>query len=107
MKQQNVKFEDNINKRLNAIDEHLDSRISTIQKQMLDSVNGQFGEQLNEIKESFEVKINACNSNTECKFNYTADKIEEIIQNIDVYETNTYSKISEIENNCKMEIQSI
>ena len=43
----------------------------------------------------------------EGKFNYTVDKIEEVSHDVDMYKANTDIKVSEIENNFKMEIQSI
>ena len=84
-------------KRWSAIDEQLvsvNSRISTIQKQTLDSVNEQVGDQLNEINENFEIKINECNADAEYNFSCVVDKIEEVSHDIDIYKTNTNSKIS-------------
>ena len=97
MKQQN----DNINKRVNDIDE----RFSTIQKQVLDSANEQFNRQLSEVKENFESKINECNANTEYKNSCTVDKREEVRRDVNMYRDNTDVKVNEIENRCTMEIQ--
>ena len=51
-------------------------------------------------EENFETQIN------ECKFN-TVNKIEEISKDIQIHATNTDSKISEIQDSYKREMESL
>ena len=92
----NIKFEINMNKRLNEIYE----RFHTITEQVIESVNEQFQERINEVKDNMESKINECKQNT-------VVQIEEVRKNIQIYENNTNLKFNAIENKCKLEIQSI
>ena len=80
MKQQSVKLEDNINKRLNEMDEcfntikeqvigsvneQLNNHIINVNKQVSETVKIQVHEQIQEMKDNFESKINKCNVDNE------------------------------------------